>query len=167
MNEMETISYVPYVGINGSTLVVNSEKKLIENGFERYFMSENLEEIGLGDRITVHTIPGKANTVISRLQDGRIILFDQNSQFFNLLAPAQIVECHVVNVKENYIIVSPISEPEEIQISYIPELEVDTIIVELEKLIEDVSGNAQVIPRALLRVIRLQHLIIKILRGEV
>jgi len=130
-------------------------------------MAENLEVLGLGDRITVHTIPGRANTVISRLQDGRIILFDQNSQHFSLLAPGQIVECHVVNVKENYVIVSPISIPEEIPISSIPELEVDDVVEELEKLIKGVSKNAKVIPRALLRVIRLEHLIIKILKGEV
>jgi len=54
-------------------------------------MAENLEDLGLGDRISVHTIPGRGNTVISRLQDGRIILFDQNSQYFELLAPGQIV----------------------------------------------------------------------------
>ena len=130
-------------------------------------MAENLETLHLGDRITVHTMPGRANTVISRLQDGRIILFDQNSQHFSLLAPGQIVECHVVNIKENYVIVNPISIPEEIPISSIPELEVDTVVEELEKLIKGVSKNAKVIPRALLRVIRLEHLIIKILRGEV
>jgi len=130
-------------------------------------MDKTLEDLGLGDRITVHTIPGRGNQVISRLQDGRIILFDQNSQYFELLAPGQIVECHVVNVKENYVIVSPISEPEAIPISYIPELEVDVIIEDLEKLIENVSGNAEIIPRALLRVIRLEQLIIKILKGEI
>jgi len=129
--------------------------------------NETLEDLALGDRITVHTILGRANTVISRLQDGRIILFDQNSQHFNLLAPGQIVECHVVNVKENYVIVSPISKPEEIPISYVPELEVDVIVEDLEKLIESVSGNAKVVSRALLRVIRLEQLIIKILKGEV
>jgi len=130
-------------------------------------MTENLEELVLGERITVHTMPGRGNQVISRLQDGRIILFDQNSQYFELLAPGQVVECHVVNVQENYVIVSPISKPESIQISSIPELEVDTVVEELEKLIKGVSKNAKVIPRALLRVIRLEHLIIKILRGEV
>ena len=130
-------------------------------------MTENLEELGLGDRITVHTIRGRGNTIISRLQDGRIILFDQNSQFFDMIAPGQVIECHVVNVKENYVIVSPLREPEEIEITYIPELEIDTIVEELEKLIEGVSGNAEVIPRALLRVIRLEQLIIKILKGEV
>lgn len=130
-------------------------------------MAENLEDLGLGDRITVHTIHGRGGTVISRLQDGRIILFDQNSQYFDLIAPGQIVECHIVNVKENYVIVSPISEPGEIEISYFPELEADGIVEDLEKLIESVSGNAEIIPRALLRVIRLEQLIIKILKDEV
>jgi len=124
-------------------------------------------ELGLGDRITVHTIRGRGGTVISRLHDGRIILFDQNSQYFDLLAAGQIVECHIVNIKENYVIVSPIHEPEKIEISYIPELEVDVIVEDLEKLIEDLSGNAEIIPRALLRVIRLEQLIIKILKGEI
>ena len=130
------------------------------------FMVEN-RDFALGDRITVHTIHGRGGTIISRLQDGRIILFDQNSQYFDLLAPGQTVECHIVNVKENYVIVSPIHEPEEIEISYIPELEIDVIVEELEKLIEDVSGNAEIIPRALLRIIRLEQLIIKILKGEI
>ena len=130
-------------------------------------MDETLEDLGLGDRIAVHTIPGRANTVISRLQDGRIILFDQNSPYFEQLAPGQIVECHIVNIKENYVIVSPISKPEEIPISNIPELEVDVIVEDLEKLIKGVSKNAKVIPKALLRIIRLEQLIIKILKGEI
>ena len=132
-----------------------------------FFMAEDLKELGLGDRITVHAIRGRGTTVISRLHDGRIILFDQNSQYFDLLAPGQTIECHIINVKENYVIVSPISRPEEIEISYIPELEVDTIVEDLEKLIEDVSGNAKIISRALLRVIRLEQLIIKILKDEI
>ena len=130
-------------------------------------MTENLEELNLGDRFTVHTFRGRGETIISRLQDGRIILFDQNSQFFSLLAPGQIVECQVVSIHENFVIVGPLREPEEIAITYIPELEVDTVVEELEKLIKGVSKNAKVIPRALLRIIRLQHLIIKILRGEI
>jgi len=130
-------------------------------------MAESLKELGLGDRITVHTMRGKNDTVIGRLQDGRVILFDQNSQFFDLLAPEQSIECHVVNIKENYVIVNPISKPDETPISHVPELEVDTIVEDLEKLIESVSGNAEVITRALLRVIRLEQLIIKILKGKV
>ena len=127
-------------------------------------MAENLVDLGLGDRIAVHTFRGRGNTIIGRLQDGRIVLFDQKSQYFELLAPGQIVECHVINIRENYVIVDPIREPEEIETSYVPKS--DDLIEDLEKLIEDVSGNAEIIPRALLRVIQLEQLIIKILKGE-
>ncbi|GAH60744.1 unnamed protein product [marine sediment metagenome] len=133
------------------------------------------EKLVLGDKITVHTVRGRDDTVIGRLSDGRVVLFDQKSTFFNLLAPGQSVECHVIFIKENYVIVNPISEPvivdptsepEEIEIVHLPEVEVDDIVEDLEKLIEKVSGNAQVIPKALLRIIQLDQLIIKILKGE-
>ncbi len=136
-------------------------------------MTENLEELGLGDRITVHTISGRDETIIGRMQDGRIILFDQNSQFFSQLAPGQVVECHILALKDSFVVVSPFSDPtavtelEAIPISPIPELEEDTIVLELEKLIENVSGNAKVIARAILRVIQLQQLTIKLLKGEI
>lgn len=42
----------------------------------------------------------------------------------------------------------------------------DDIVKSLERLIEEVSGNAEVIPRALLYVIRLEQLLIQILRGK-
>lgn len=124
------------------------------------------EKLVLGDKLTVQTMRGRGDTVISRLQDGRVALFDQNSPYFDLLAPGQSVECHVINIKENYVILNPIREPEAIEVIRAIEVEVDDIVEELEKLIENVSGNAEVIPRALLRVIRLEQVIIKILTGE-
>lgn len=125
------------------------------------------KKLVLGDKITVQTMRGRGNTVISRLPDGLVVLFDQNSPYFEMLSPGQSVECHVINIKENYVILNPISEPEEIEAVNIPEVYVDDIIEDLEKLIENVSGNAEVIPRALLRLIRLEQIIIKILTGEV
>lgn len=136
-------------------------------------MTETLKEIGLGDSITVHTLPGRDETIIGRMQDGRIILFDQHSEFFSQLGLDQTVDCHVVALKDSFVVVSPfrkpkaVTEPEAKPISPVPELEEDTIVVELEKLIESVSGNAEVIPRALLRVIQLEQLIIKILKGKI
>ena len=135
-------------------------------------MDETLEDLGLGDRITVHTMRGNDETIIGRLQDGRVILFDQKSEYFDSLAVGQIVECHVVNVKENYVIVSPISKPgeskpEAIPISPIPELEVDPVEEDLEKMIKSVPKNAKIILRALLRIIRLLKLLIKMLRDKV
>ncbi len=124
------------------------------------------EELGLGNKITVRVMAGRADQVISRMPNGLVVLFDQRSEYFDLLAPGQEVECHIIYIQENYIIVSPISEPREIEIVHIPDIPVDDIIEDLEKLIKEVPKNAKVIPRALLRVLRLEQLIIRILTGE-
>ncbi|MBU0778038.1 hypothetical protein KKF82_07250 [Patescibacteria group bacterium] len=132
-----------------------------------------LQKLGLGEKITVKTLPGRGGKPIGRLPDGRVILFDQNSPYFDMLATGQSVECHVIVISENYVIVSPIREPEEAVIVHyleddFPEVDVDDIIKDLEKMIKNVKGkNAEVIPKALLHVIRLEQLIIKILKGEV
>jgi len=134
-------------------------------------MARIQEKIELGDKINVRTMPGKEDTVISRLPSGRVVLFDKNSQYFNLLAPGQSVECHVIYIQENFIIVDPISEPEEIskakkkefiRIPESPEIYVEDIVEELEKLVEKVSGNAKVIPRALLKIIRLEQKVVRL-----
>ncbi len=129
-------------------------------------MSSVSQKLVLGNKITVRVMQGRADQVISRLPNGLVVLFDQNSPYFDLLAPGQEVECHIIYIQENYIIVSPISEPVKIEIVHIPGVPVDDVIEDLEKLIGKVSGNAKVIPKALLRIIRLQQLQLKILTGE-
>jgi len=129
-------------------------------------MASVSEKLVLGNKITVRVMQGRADQVISRLPTGLVVLFDQNSPYFDLLAPGQEVECHIIYIQENYIIVSPISEPVEIEIAYVADVSVDDVIDDLEKLIENVSGNAKVIPMALLRLLRLQQLQLKILTGE-
>jgi len=129
-------------------------------------MSSVSEKLVLGNKITVRVMAGRADQVISRLPTGLVVLFDQNSPYFDLLAPGQEVECHIIYIQENYVIVSPISEPVEIEVVHIPGVAVDDVIEDLEELIENVSGNAKVIPTALLRIIRLQQLQLKILLGE-
>ena len=129
-------------------------------------MSSVSDKLVLGNKITVRVMAGRADQVISRLPTGLVVLFDQNSPYFDLLAPGQDVECHIIYIQENYVIVSPISEPVEIEVVHIPGVAVDDVIEDLEELIENVSGNAKVIPTALLRIIRLQQLQLKILLGE-
>ena len=129
-------------------------------------MASPSEELVLGNKITVRVMEGRGDQVISKLQNGLVVLFDQKSPYFDLLALGQEVECHIIYIHENYIIVSPISEPEEIEVVHIPEVPVDDKIEDLEKLIENVSGNAKVIPKALLMIIRLQQLQLKLLTGE-
>ncbi len=129
-------------------------------------MASVSEKPVLGDKITVRVMAGRADQVISRLPNGLVVLFDQNSPYFDLLAPGQEVECHIIYIQENYIIVSPISEPVEIEVVHLPQVQTEDIIEDLEKLIEKLDGNAQVIPKALLRIIQLQQLQLKILMGE-
>ena len=129
-------------------------------------MASVSEKLGLGNKITVRVMQGRGDQVISRLPSGLVVLFDQKSEYFDLLAPGQEVECHIIYIQENYVIVSPISEPVEIEVVHISGVPVDDVIEDLEKLIEQLSGNAEVIPRALLRIIRLQQLQLKILMGE-
>jgi len=129
-------------------------------------MSSVSEKLVLGNKITVRVMAGRADQVISRLPTGLVVLFDQNSQFFDLLAPGQEVECHIIYIQENYIIASPISEPVEIEVAYVADIPVDDVIADLEGMIEKVSGNAQIVSKALLRIIRLQQLQLRILRRE-
>jgi len=137
-------------------------------------MSE-LQQLRLGDKITVQTLPGRDGKPIGRLSDGCIILFNQDNPYFQMLAPGQSVECHVTVISEKYIIVNPISKPEPAVIEYypeddFPEVDVDDIVKDLEKMVKKLSGksgNAKVIPKALLHVIRLEQLIIKILRSRI
>ena len=128
---------------------------------------DELKNLGIGDEITVRTLPGRDGKPIGRLPDGRVILFDQESPYHDMLAPGQSVEGKVI-ISEKYVIVDPLSEPEETatvhyQEDDFPEVDVDEIIKDLEKLIEEVSGNAEIIPKALLRVIRLQQFTVKLL----
>ncbi|GAH74899.1 unnamed protein product [marine sediment metagenome] len=125
-----------------------------------------LQNLSLGDEITVRIVPGRDGKPIGRLQDGCIILFNQDSPYFRMLAPGQSVECRVTVLSENYVIVDPIREPEAAVIVHYPEEDVRDITKDLEKMIKKAkSENAQIVPKALLRIIRLEQLIIKILKG--
>ena len=130
-------------------------------------MSE-LQNLRLGEKLTVRIVPGRDGKPIGRLSDGCIILFDQENPYFNMLAPGQSVECQIIVISENYVIVKPLSEPEAAVIVHYPEEDVGDIVKDLEKMVKKLSkksGNAKVIPKALLHVIRLEQLIIKILKG--
>ena len=126
-------------------------------------------KLTLGELLKVRTVHGREGKPIARLPDGRVVLFDQNSEYAEMLAPSQSVEGHVIVISENYVIIAPSKEPEEIEpVSYVhhQELEMDDIVEELETLIESMSGNAKVIPKALLRIIQLNQLLVRILNNE-
>lgn len=129
-------------------------------------MLDEIKQFSIGEKIKVRTLPGRDSSIIARLEDGRVVLFDQKSKYFDKLAPGQTVEGTVIVISESYIIVNPISEPVTEMRVYVAEPEVDSILEELEELAEKQKGNAAIIPKALLHSIRLQQLIIRILRGE-
>ncbi len=129
-------------------------------------MSSVSAQLHLGDKITVTIMEGRGEQLISRLETGLIVLFDQNSKYFDSLIPGEEVEGHVTVIHENYIILSPISASQAIQIVYVQADPNDDIIESLEEIIEELTGRAKVIPLALLRIIRLQQLQVKLLTGE-
>jgi len=133
---------------------------------------EELQKLGLGEKITVRVLPGRGGKPIGRLPDGRVILFDQENPYWSILAPGQSVECHVKVISEKYIIVDPIREPEAAVIVHyqkeeeFPDVDVNDITKDLEKMMKKAkSKNAAIVPKALLRIIQLEQLIIKILKG--
>ena len=127
------------------------------------------QKLTLGEILTVRTVPGREGKPIARLPDGRVVLFDKNSEYYDKLDANMNVEGHVIVISENYVIINPTKEPEVVEpvmYTHYPEIVVDDIVEELEELIESVSGNAEVIPKALLRVLQLQQLIVRILKKE-
>ena len=116
--------------------------------------------------MTVRTVAGREGKPIARLENGQVVLFDQKNEYYDMLVPGMTVEGHIIVLTENYLIIAPTKKPElaePVVYTHYPEIVVDDIIEELEELIETVSGNAEVIPKALLRILKLQQLIIRIL----
>lgn len=70
------------------------------------------EEVSLGDELTVLVLKGKGGSIISRMKDGRVILFNRESPLFNELQPGLMVHSRVIFIAQNYIIADPLSPPE-------------------------------------------------------
>ena len=70
-----------------------------------------LEEVTVGDVLTIRTLKGKDGGVIGRLPDGKVILFNRDNTLFTELLPRQVVEARVTYVAQTYIIVDPLSPP--------------------------------------------------------
>ena len=70
------------------------------------------QPVYVGDRVKIRTIRGVKGNIIGRMPDGRTIIFDQHSPYYNMLGPGQLVECKVTRVSQRYVLVDPISEPE-------------------------------------------------------
>jgi len=54
-------------------------------------------------------LKGKGDSIISRMKDGRVILFNRENPIFPELRPGVMVTSKVSFIAQNYIIVDPIS----------------------------------------------------------
>ncbi len=69
-------------------------------------------DVSLGDELIVLVLKGKGDSIISRMKDGRVILFNRENVLFNELEPGMTVLSKVSFIAQNYIIVDPIAPPE-------------------------------------------------------
>ena len=79
--------------------------------FELYNIDTS-PDVSLGDELIVLVLKGKGDSIISRMKDGRVILFNRENVLFNELEPGMTVLSKVSFIAQNYIIVDPISPPE-------------------------------------------------------
>jgi len=134
----------------------------------------NKTDVNLGEEIQVRTLLGRDKNIVGRLPDGRVILFGKDNPYLHLLRENQTVDCHVVFIHENYIIVEPTGDPsplpdseqvvedevqEELSLEEFPEE--PALIDELERISVQGYGDTAIIAKALLQIIRLQHHIIR------
>jgi hypothetical protein len=77
-----------------------------------YNAEVQMKEISLDEKLEVLVLKGKGDSIISRLRDGRVILFNRENPIFQDLRPGVLVSCKVSFVAQNYIIVDPISPPD-------------------------------------------------------
>jgi hypothetical protein len=70
------------------------------------------EEVSLGEEMDVLVLKGKGDSIISRMRDGRVILFNRENPIFSELRPGVMVKSRVSFIAQNYIIVDPLSPPD-------------------------------------------------------
>lgn len=70
------------------------------------------DEVSLGEEMDVLVLKGKGDSIISRMRDGRVILFNRENPIFSELRPGVMVRSRVSFIAQNYIIVDPVSPPD-------------------------------------------------------
>jgi len=76
------------------------------------YNADTSPDVSLGDELIVLVLKGKGDSIISRMKDGRVILFNRENVLFNELEPGMTVLSKVSFIAQNYIIVDPVSPPE-------------------------------------------------------
>jgi len=107
---------------------------------------DSTPDISLGDELTVLVLKGKGDSIISRMKDGRVILFNRENVLFNELEPGMTVQAKVSFIAQNYIIVDPVSPPERGE---------EAIKLGLQMVAETENWENAIIANALLHLIEL------------
>jgi len=102
--------------------------------------------VTVGEVLTVRTFLGKDNGVIGRFPDGRVILFNKESEYFGKIGPDQVVEARVVYVASNYVIVDPLSPPK---------VGVDALKADLKALTKSEDSEHAALAEGLLYIVQL------------
>ena len=119
----------------------------------RLFFDKIMKLVEVGDRLNVRNLGGMKGNVIGRLSDGRDVLFDCDNPYTRILAPDQSVDCRVIRVHPNYVIVNPISKPVPMTEGFRGQRPVDEhLMEELESLADAEDRYASTIARALLHI---------------
>jgi len=105
---------------------------------------DSTPDTSLGDELTVLVLKGKGDSIISRMKDGRVILFNRENVLFNELEPGMTVQAKVSFIAQNYIIVDPVSPPERGE---------DAIKLGLQMVAETENWENAIIATALLHII--------------
>jgi hypothetical protein len=103
-------------------------------------------DVSLGDELIVLVLKGKGDSIISRMKDGRVILFNRENVLFNELEPGMTVLSKVSFIAQNYIIVDPVSPPER---------GIDSIKLGLQMVTETENWENAVMANALIYIIEL------------
>jgi hypothetical protein len=99
------------------------------------------DDVSLGEELNVLVLKGKGDSIISRMKDGRVILFNRENPLFQELKPGVVVTCKISFIAQNYIIVDPVSEPNS---------GVDAIKLGLKMVVESDSWELSILSQAIL-----------------
>ena len=77
-----------------------------------YNVDIQTDDVSLGEELDVLVLKGKGDSIISRMTDGRVILFNRENPIFPDLKPGVLVKSKVSFIAQNYIIVDPVAPPD-------------------------------------------------------
>ena len=102
------------------------------------------EKVTLGEEMDVLVLKGKGDSIISRMGDGRVILFNRENPIFPELRPGVMVRVKVGFIAQNYIIVD---------LLYPPDSGVEAIKLGLQMVSESDNWELSIMGQAILYLI--------------